>query len=112
MPPGNENIPFAVFKPTAFCQSEVLKKKSAGEELNAWKKKEAERFLSRVEKLCSTAFDNDVRIMIDAEDFCYQDYVDEVVMEMAEKYNKQKAIVYNTYQMYRWDRMDIFQQGP
>jgi proline dehydrogenase len=61
-----------------------------------------------VEKLCRTAFENDVRIMIDAEDVCYQHYIDEVVMDMMEKYNKQKAIVFNTYQMYRWDRMDVF----
>jgi proline dehydrogenase len=63
-----------------------------------------------VETLCNTAFENDVRIMIDAEDVCYQDHIDEVVMEMMEKYNRQKAIVFNTYQMYRWDRMEKFRQ--
>jgi proline dehydrogenase len=107
---GNENIPFAVFKPTAFCQSEVLRKKSSGEALDADQEKEAENFRRRVEELCSTAFNNDVRIMIDAEDYCYQDFVDELVMDMAEKYNKEKAVVFNTYQMYRWDRLDIFRK--
>jgi proline dehydrogenase len=107
---SSDNIPFAVFKPTAFCQSEVLKKKSEGEELSDEEAREAELFRQRVDKLCSAAFDQGVRIMIDAEDYCYQDYVDEVVMEMAEKYNRQKAIVFNTYQMYRWDRMDVFKR--
>ncbi len=106
----SKNIPFAVFKPTAFCKSEVLRKKSTGEELDAEQEKEAENFRTRVEKLCSTAFANNVRIMIDAEDYCYQDHVDEVVMDMAEKYNKEKAIVFNTYQMYRWDRLEIFRK--
>ncbi len=105
---GNPNIPFAVFKPTAFCQSDVLRKKSAGEMLDPEEEMETERFRRRVDKLCSTAFENGVRIMIDAEDYCYQDFVDEVVMEMMEKYNKKQAIVFNTYQMYRWDRMEIF----
>ncbi len=107
---GNKDIPFAVFKPTAFIVSEVLKKRSSGDSLTTEEQKEADPFLQRVEKLCRKAFDNDVRIMIDAEDVCYQHHIDEVVMDMMEKYNKQKAIVFNTYQMYRWDRMDVFRE--
>jgi proline dehydrogenase len=107
---GNPNIPFAVFKPTAFCRSEVLKKKSAGEVMDAGEELEVDRFRSRVEKLCSTSYENGVRIMIDAEDHCYQDFVDEVVMEMAEKFNRDRAIVFNTYQMYRWDRLEVFRK--
>ncbi len=107
---GNKDIPFAVFKPTAFIVSEVLKKRSSGDSLTTEEQEEADLFRQRVEKLCRTAFDNDVRIMIDAEDVCYQNYIDEVVMDMMEKYNKQKAIVFNTYQMYRWDRMDVFRE--
>jgi len=45
--------------------------------------------------------------MIDAEDSWYQDFVDDVVTEMMEKYNKEQAIVYNTLQMYRTDRLDF-----
>ena len=107
---GNKDIPFAVFKPTAFIFNEVLKKRSSGDSLTTEEQEEADLFRQRVEKLCRTAFDNDVRIMIDAEDFCYQHYIDEVVMDMMEKYNRRKAIVFNTYQMYRWDRMDVFRE--
>lgn len=107
---ASEHIPFAVFKPTAFCRSAVLKKKSNGAELSPGEEEEAGLFRSRVEQLCSTAFEKNVSIMIDAEDYCYQDFVDEVVMEMVEKYNKEKAIVFNTYQMYRWDRMEVFRR--
>jgi proline dehydrogenase len=48
--------------------------------------------------------------MIDAEDYCYQKFIDEVVNGMMSRYNKEKAIVYNTYQMYRTDRMDVFRK--
>jgi proline dehydrogenase len=106
----NKDIPFTVFKPTAFIVSEVLKKKSAGEALTPDEQQEADLFFQRVEKLCRTAFDNDVRIMIDAEDVFYQHHIDEVVMIMMEKYNRQRAIVFTTYQMYRWDRMDVFRR--
>jgi proline dehydrogenase len=107
---GNKDIPFTVFKPTAFIVSEVLKKRSAGDPLTDEEQGEADLFRQRVDKLCLTAFENDVRIMIDAEDVCYQHHIDEVVMDMMEKYNRQKAIVFNTYQMYRWDRMDVFRE--
>jgi proline dehydrogenase len=106
----NEHIPFAVFKPTAFCKSEILQKKSEGEALDEEEEKEAERFRFRIDKLCSSAHKQGVQIMIDAEDYCYQDFVDDVVMEMMESYNTEKAVVFNTYQMYRWDRMDVFRR--
>ncbi len=104
----NENIPFAVFKPTAFGSDAVLAKKSAGEELNEEEEKASQEFISRIGKLCRTASELQVPIMIDAEDYCYQKFIDEVVNEMMAKHNKEKTIVYNTYQMYRTDRMDVF----
>lgn len=106
----NENIPFAVFKPTAFGSDAVLEKKSAGEELNEEEELASQDFVSRIGKLCRTASELQVPIMIDAEDYCYQKFIDEVVNAMMAKYNKKKAIVYNTYQMYRTDRMDVFRK--
>ena len=47
--------------------------------------------------------------MIDAEDTYIQHFIDKVVMEMMQKYNKEKCIVFNTYQMYRHDRIDILE---
>jgi len=68
--------------------------------------KEGEKFRERVNKLCSRAHSHGIPIMIDAEDSFYQEFIDRVVMEMMELYNKKTAIVYNTYQMYRHDRME------
>jgi proline dehydrogenase len=107
---NNKNIPFAVFKPTAFGKSEVLEKKSAGLPLSTEDEAEAQNFRNRIRRLCQTAFEHNVRIMIDAEDVCYQAFIDEVVMEMMELYNKEKPIVYNTLQMYRTDRMDVLKR--
>lgn len=105
---SNENIPFAVFKPSAFCRTDVLRKISTDQPMEEEERQEADRFRDRVDRLCRTAYENGVRIMIDAEEYCYQSFVDETVMGMMEKYNRQRAIVFNTYQMYRWDRMDVF----
>ncbi|MCF6365192.1 MAG: proline dehydrogenase family protein [Bacteroidales bacterium] len=107
---NNSNIPFAVFKPTAFTTSNVLTKVSAGEELTEEEKKEAQNFKDRVNKLCKAAFDLDIPILIDAEDSWYQKFIDETTEEMMQLYNKEKAIVYNTWQMYRKDRLEHLEQ--
>jgi len=103
---GNENIPFSVFKPTAFCRNVVLEKVGEDTHLTSSEQAEADSFRERVDLLCKTACDNDIPIMIDAEDSFYQDFIDDVVTDMMRQYNRKKAIVYNTYQMYRWDRLE------
>ncbi len=104
------SVPFAVFKPTAFTREIVLEKVSAGEQLSDEEAAEAENFKQRVDKLCQTAYDNNVPILIDAEDVCFQNFIDEVVEVNMEKFNKKKAVVFNTFQMYRWDRMKVLEE--
>ena len=106
----NPDIPFAVFKPTAFGKDSMLEKASSGEELNSSEQEELGRFRERIDRLSKTAYDGDIPIMIDAEDYCYQKVIDQVVTEMMEKYNKEKTIVFNTLQMYRWDRLDFLKE--
>lgn len=103
---GDPNIPFVVFKPTAFTTHNVLEKVSAEMELNDEEKKESENFRLRVGTLCRTAYENSIPILIDAEDSWFQNFIDQVVYENMERYNKEKAIVFNTYQMYRVDRLE------
>ncbi|MBN2891686.1 MAG: proline dehydrogenase family protein [Bacteroidales bacterium] len=103
----NSNIPYAVFKPTAFCYPDVLRKAGRKEHLTEEEILETEKFRTRVKTLCQKAYDLDMPIMIDAEDVAYQNFIDIVVYEMMQEFNKEKAIVYNTLQMYRKDRLDF-----
>jgi proline dehydrogenase len=105
------DIPFSVFKPTAFASQHVLTLASENKEVDGGTAKAIQFFRDSVEKLSKTAFENDIPIMIDAEDSWYQPFVDQVVTEMMEKYNKKKAIVYNTLQMYRTDRLDFLKKS-
>ena len=105
------DIPFAVFKPTAFASQQVLTMASENNIPDEATANAIQFFKDSVEKLCKTAFENNIPIMIDAEDSWYQPFVDQVVTEMMEKYNKQKAIVYNTLQMYRTDRLDFLKDA-
>ncbi len=105
----NSNIPFAVFKPTAFTRHDILIKMSDGT-LSDAEKEEADNFVERINILCKTAFDNDIPILIDAEDYAFQKAIDDTVELMMTRYNKEKPIVYNTLQMYRWDRLDYLKE--
>ncbi|MBN2266845.1 MAG: proline dehydrogenase family protein, partial [Candidatus Babeliaceae bacterium] len=102
-----QDISFTVFKPTALCPEHVLEAMNGRDIKDENILQEADRFRKRVNTLCQKAFDYNVPIMIDAEDYAYQNYVDEVTNEMMAKYNKTKAIVYNTLQMYRTDRLEF-----
>ncbi len=101
----NNFIPFAVFKPTAFTKASVLTKVSEGTPLTEEEEKEAQNFRDRIHTLCKTAYEVNIPILIDAEDSWYQNFIDDVAEEMMKKFNKEKAIVFNTWQMYRHDRL-------
>jgi len=103
----SNNIPFAVFKPTAFAKRSVLENLSAQLDLSESEKMDAANFRNRVNILCQHAYNLNVPIMIDAEDVAFQNCVDAVVEEMMQKYNQNQAIVYNTLQMYRKDRLQF-----
>ena len=104
----DDNIPYAVFKPTAFTTHDVLEKASTDKaSMTDAEKQEAENFRTRVDQMCKKAYEGGVPILIDAEDTFFQHFIDEVVLDMMTKYNKEKAIVFNTYQMYRWDRLGL-----
>jgi len=102
---GNPNIPYCVFKPTGLGSSQLMEKVQLGEELNNEEQEAFVRIKNRYSKLCDAAYNNDIRLLIDAEDSWYQDTIDNILYELMEKYNKKRAIVFNTYQMYRWESL-------
>jgi proline dehydrogenase len=103
----NPDIPFAVFKPTAFGKHHALEVLSGDGKADEESVAEGEKFRQRVDTLCKTAYDHDIPIMIDAEETYIQNFIDQVVMDMMRKYNRDKCIVFNTYQMYRHDRVEV-----
>jgi proline dehydrogenase len=102
---GNSSVPYCVFKPTGIGSALLMEKIQLGKELDD---RENDAFLKvkkRYEVLCKAAFDADVRLLIDAEDSWYQNTIDDLLYDLMAKYNKQRAIVFNTYQMYRWQSL-------
>lgn len=99
-------IPFAVFKPTGFGRFELYEKLGEGKILSAAEQKDWNRVVERFEIVCKEAHSKNVALLIDAEESWMQDAADDLVIDMMRKYNKEKAIVFNTLQMYRHDRLD------
>lgn len=103
---GNDKLAYAVFKPSTITTDELLAKASEKRgELTIEEVKQFREFRERFMAFCERAYQNDVRILVDAEDYCFQDAIDELTDEAMRKYNKKRAIVFATLQMYRHDRM-------
>lgn len=109
---NNKAIPFAVFKPTGLSRHGLLEKlNDFNAEPDVLEKAEFTRVVNRINDICEHAFKSDCPIFIDAEESWYQDTLDRIVETMMAKYNKEKCIVYNTFQMYRHDRLEYIQKS-
>ncbi len=103
-------IPFAVFKPTGLGRFDLYTKIGEKQPLTFEEQAEWNRVVSRFDLICRTAHDKDVALLIDGEESWMQDAADDLVTDMMRKYNKEKAIVFNTLQLYRWDRLDYLKK--
>ena len=98
-------IPYAVFKPTGFGRFALYQKLTENEALTVDEKSEWLRVVERYHIVCKAAVKKDVPLLIDAEESWMQDAADVLIEELMELYNTEKAIVFNTLQMYRHDRL-------
>ncbi len=109
------NIPFISVKITGIASHLLLEHLNEAPRLRsgihdsesenaAW-----ERVRERMYAICDVAQEKGVGILIDAEETWIQDPIDRLAIELMKVYNKEKAIVYNTYQLYRNDRLHFLQ---
>ncbi len=96
----SDNIPFAAIKITGFGAFDLLAKIHTGERLTDEESAAWGRIKERTERICQRAYDLGVPVLIDAEETWIQKPVDELTMSMMAKFNKEKAIIYYTFQMY------------
>ena len=106
---SNDSIPFAVFKPTSLGRYSLFKLVNNKTKLSKEEKLEWNRVIERFNMICSYAHSKKVRLLIDAEEFEVQEAIDNLVYKMMKKYNRKSTIVYNTIQLYRWDRIPHMQ---
>ena len=104
------HIPFSVFKVTGVGDSNLLTKVQDKAPLTPAEEKAYARVKERVNTICERAHSYGVRVFIDAEESWFQETIDQLSYNMMAKYNQEKAIVYNTYQLYRHDRLEALKQ--
>ncbi|MFN4854355.1 MAG: proline dehydrogenase family protein [Bacteroidota bacterium] len=107
---GNPHIPFSVFKVTGVSRFALLEKISGGDTPNADEAAEWKRVEQRVERICRMACEKKVPVFIDAEESWIQPAIDMLAANMMKQFNRDRAWVYNTYQLYRHDRLAFLQQ--
>lgn len=107
---NHKNVPFSVFKITGVARFGLLAKVSEQQPLTDEEKDEFRRVKERVDAIFRRGFELDVPVLIDAEETWIQPVLDEMVMNLMSRYNKEKAIVQNTYQMYRHDSIERIKQ--
>ncbi|MDN3202674.1 proline dehydrogenase family protein [Algoriphagus sediminis] len=97
---------FGVFKVTGLGDYHHMIKLQSGEILNLEEQAAFHRMKARIDKLCKAAHDLGLKILIDAEESWFQNVIDDLAYEAMEKYNQQRCVVYNTFQMYRHDSLE------
>ncbi|MEJ7623061.1 MAG: proline dehydrogenase family protein [Pyrinomonadaceae bacterium] len=105
------NVPFAVFKVTGVAPLGTLERMSRRKRLDAKSQAKCERIHSRVIDICEFAYSVHQPVFIDAEESWIQDAIDRMAAEMMERFNRERAIVYNTIQLYRTDRFQFLKDA-
>lgn len=107
---SNPGVPVISSKITALASKDILERWQTGqlkskEDLEAYARVQA-----RVDKLSHAAWENGVAVFFDAEETWIQDTIDDLVKTLMERYNKEKVVVYHTYQLYRKDKLASLKQ--
>ena len=98
-------VPVVSCKITGLTTFALLEKITAKKSLTKEEQQAYDRALVRLDKICKEAFDKGVALFIDAEESWIQGAIDEMADQMMQVYNQTAITVYNTYQLYRHDRL-------
>lgn len=105
----NPNISFSVFKPSGLGRFALFEKVNADLPLNEQETTEYHRVKHRIDRICKACHDGNIRVLVDAEHSWIQQAIDDIARDMMRLYNRTSPIVYNTYQLYRVDKLASLQ---
>jgi proline dehydrogenase len=106
-----KNVPFVSVKLTGLASMNLLETLNEAPRLRSGihdsesQTAEWDRVRERMYAICDIANEKGIGILIDAEETWIQDPIDRLAIELMGVYNKEKVVVYNTYQLYRHDRL-------
>ncbi len=105
------SIPVISTKVTGLIRFGLLERIQSAETLTKEELSEYRNALKRLDTICYHASKKNIAIFIDAEESWIQDAIDHLVWLMMRRYNKQKIVVYNTFQFYRHDRLNFMTES-
>ena len=108
---GTDSVPVISVKLSALTANGILEQWGEPAERKADFEEEFEKVYERLDRICARAASGGVGIFIDAEESWYQGAIDYLATDMMARYNKEKVIVYNTFQLYRKDRLDFLREN-
>ncbi len=124
---SQSNIPFMSIKVTGFARFSLLEKldgmmtanrgtlmkryQKAIDDLDKDEKEEWDRVRHRMARICETAAEKQIGVLVDAEETWIQDPVDALTILMMDRFNKGRVVVYNTIQLYRHDRLTFLKDS-
>lgn len=101
----SQHVPFAVFKTSGICAVSLLEKAQNGTSLTEDEQKTLAKARARFAQICKSAGESRVRLFVDAEESWIQDIIDQWTYEEMALYNREKAYIFNTFQLYRVDML-------
>ena len=104
---SGHNIPVVSTKVTGLARFDLLASIQDKQTLTREQLGEYRNVLKRIDAVCYHASKKGVSVFIDAEESWIQDSIDHLVWLMMKRYNKERVVVYNTFQMYRHDRLQF-----
>lgn len=96
---------------TGMARFGLLEKIQSGAPLTEAEQQEYENVLKRVDSVSHAACNKGVMLFVDAEESWIQDPIDDLVNKMMARYNKERPVVFNTYQLYRHDRLQYLKDS-
>ncbi len=100
----NNHVKLVAVKVTGLGRFELLERVHRGDALLKREQQEFERIRERLHVLCKRAEEVKTGIFFDAEETWIQKPLDDLIEELMQHYNRERAIVYNTYQLYLHSR--------
>lgn len=100
-------VPVVSTKVTGMARFALLENLQAGEPFTPATRLEYKSVLKRLDAICHVASKHKVGVFFDAEESWIQDSIDHLVTVMMRRYNRERVVVYNTFQMYRHDRLQF-----
>ncbi len=108
---GEHKVPVISTKVTGLARFALLEKMQSAATLSKEEQNEYRNALKRLDTICFHAAQKGVAVFIDAEESWIQDSLDHLVWLMMKRYNKEKVVVFNTYQLYRKDRLQFLMES-